>query len=135
MGMTLSRSNFLSCGIFGTLKSDDGGFNCCTLEHAFQDAGAWLPKLPTGTYQCVRGVHQLLHGAPFETFEITGVPGHTGILLHQGNVNDDSNGCVLVGKSIEHLNNGVDIITRSRITFEAMMLHLTAVDQFTLTVI
>lgn len=134
--MILTRKDFAASGIFGNLKSDDGAFYCRTLEHAYQDpvqpmgAPTYQPKVPSGKYTCVRGTHQLSHGGPFETFEVTNVPGHTGILLHPGNVNADSEGCILLGLGQE----GELEITDSRKAFEAFMLFNAGLDQFELVV-
>jgi hypothetical protein len=103
------------------------GFSCVTLQHAYDNN---LPKLPSGVYTCVRGTHQLLHGGPFETFEITGVPGHDKILIHPGNAESDSEGCVLVGAS--RVSN---MITNSRITFEKFLALQDGCDSFQLTVV
>lgn len=135
--LKLTRISNNSCGVFGEL-SDDNGQICVTLEHAypFTYAGTlrkvWHPKLPpTGVYNCIRGLHRLAgYADPFETFEITNVPGHTGILFHIGNYNDDSDGCILLGKEI------IDVmITDSLQTFTAFMKRMTGINSFQLTVL
>ena len=95
MIVTLKRTEFRDDGIFGELSA--GNLNLVTLEHSYDKK----PKIPVGTYKCVRGVHHLANMVhPFTTFEVTGVPGHTNILIHPGNWNSDSEGCILVGKVI-----------------------------------
>lgn len=129
MNLTLTRTDFDADGIFGTLTSDDGSFSCMTLEHAYQqDDGSWAPKTPTGTYTCVRGQHQL-HSGPIETFEITNVPGHTGVLIHPGNAENDSEGCCLVGEA--RVGN---MITNSRVTFAKFLELEEGLNEFQLTV-
>jgi hypothetical protein len=71
---------------------------------------------------------------PFITFEITGVPGHTGILFHMGNYNQDSDGCVLLGESTVP-DPDPTMITSSVLTFNQFMGSQTGVDTFQLTVI
>jgi len=97
MMLTLQRLQSGVDGIFGVLSG--GGLVLKTLEHAYDDGhGSWAPKLPAGNYTCVRGWHQLAHSPkPFETFEVVNVPGHSGILFHVGNYNNDSEGCILLG--------------------------------------
>lgn len=105
MILNLTRTDFKSDGIFGELESEDGKLYLFTLEHAYSQnpdgihgAQVWAPKIPQGAYICVRGKHQLEGMTePFETFEITGVEGHTGLLFHKGNLDKDSSGCVLLG--------------------------------------
>src|ERR1700734_1112779 len=86
-------------GIFGDLLlGKDYSLLCVVLQHAYfnQMKNAYEPKLQGGTYTCVRGMHQLEGMTkPFETFEITNVPGHTDVLFHVGNFNRDSSGCCL----------------------------------------
>ena len=138
MDMTLKRCDFRSDGIFSELLDDDEEVFCYTLDHAYSQNGhGFMPKLPNGTYLCVRGMHQLegMH-KQFETFEITNVPGHTGILFHVGNFNNDSDGCVLLGDMIGKNPNddGTQIIFNSQKTFDKFM-YLQGSNQFFLNVI
>jgi hypothetical protein len=136
MNLTLKRDKFIAGGIFGSLFSGDNSLVLCTLEHAYQDEYEFVPKIPIGTFECIRGIHQLEPTAispkpqPFETFEITGIDGHTGILFHTGNFNEDSSGCVLVG-----LGRNEKMIINSREAFEKFMKAQEGCDNFTLTVI
>jgi hypothetical protein len=90
--------------VFGELVTCDQAI-CKTLEHAYpgpRGTISFLPKIPKGTFLCVRGIHHITNRLePLETFEITGVPGHSGLLFHRGNDNDDSAGCVLLGDAIK----------------------------------
>ena len=134
----LVTDDYRADGIFSTLFNDNASF-CRTLEHAYEDAeGNWYPKLKRGaTYKCVRGMHTLEHynqGRPFECFEITGVPGHTGILLHVGNLNRDSDGCVLLGNKVVTLNSQQWMVQRSQDTFSKFMSLLDGIDEFDLEV-
>lgn len=102
MDFYLYRYNACEDGIFSEListNSPDMKPNFYVLEHAYpNDDGGFSPKVPNGTYQCVRGMHRLESmTSDFETFEVMGVTGHTGILFHTGNLNKDSAGCLLVG--------------------------------------
>jgi uncharacterized protein DUF5675 len=127
--LTLNRELFRSDGIFGALLKDDGMAICETLEHSFERKAA----LPSGTYVCERGLHRLAHGDPFETFEVTKVPGHTGILFHRGNYNADSKGCILVGDWLVQSDPG-DMISGSQSAFARFMHELDGVETFTLVV-
>lgn len=137
MTLILKNTVYSDQGIFGTLNNEDGSEICKTLQHAYDSGlgtGSYVPKLPPGTYQCVRGEHQLLHGLPFETFEITGVPGHTGVLFHIGNYNADSEGCVLLGSTISPDDQNPTMIQNSAVAFEAFMRLLAGIDSFILEV-
>ncbi len=57
--------------------------------------GSQLVKIPGGRYVCSRTTY---HAGGYETYEVTGVPGCSRILFHKGNVEDDSEGCILLGQ-------------------------------------
>lgn len=135
MDLTLKRTAYKPFGIFGTL-SDSLGQIAVTLEHAYTDSVSfkWAPKIHAGVYTCVRGVHALKNGVPFETFEITGVYGHTGLLLHKGNFDRDSEGCVLLGQTLAPY--GADeMVVSSAIAFDRFMQLQDGIDTFKLTVL
>lgn len=124
--LTLARFSESDDGIFSHLWDEEKNLIAYTLEHAYNKA----PKIPHGTFKCVRGTHQLHeNSAPFETFEITGVEGHSGLLFHCGNLQSESQGCVLVGSGLEG-----NMITESRKAFEKFMELMTGVDEFDLVV-
>lgn len=136
MNLTLRNTDYRDDGIFGELIDDQGQHFCYTLQHAYDSDngdGSYLPKVLPGTYKCVRGQHQLAHmDKPFLTFEITGVSGHTNILFHKGNYNDDSEGCVLLGTSITKA--GSWMLSSSAPMFNKFMQLQNNINEFTLTV-
>jgi hypothetical protein len=118
MILNLNRNDCRADGIFGTLTCPSEGLVISTLEHAYiQPDGTYAPKIPRGTFTCQRSMHRL-HGMTedFETFEITGVAGHSNLLFHWGNYNKDSEGCVLLGSS-----RSGNLILNSRSTFAKFM--------------
>lgn len=129
MDLTLIRQSFNNWGIVSNLVDTNGQTIAVCLEHAFlQDDTTYQPKLNNGTHLCVLGTHQLDHGGPFQAYEITGIPGHTGVLFHIGNFNKDSDGCVLLGTSL-----GNQMILDSKTAFDNLM-SLQNEQNFTLTV-
>ncbi len=112
MNLTLKRQEYSKDGIFGQLTDGHGVTLSFTIEHSYDGK----PKLPAGTYICVRGIHSLSDGKPFETFEVKDVPGHTGILFHCGNTQADSSGCILVGSRRVG-----SMVTQSRVAFDNFM--------------
>lgn len=104
MKLNLIRNHITKDGVFGELTCEGSNFKLYTLEHAYliPEKAIYAPKLKAGAYLCKRGPHKL-HGMvnSFETFEITGVEGHQGILFHVGNYNKDSEGCVLLGTGVD----------------------------------
>lgn len=139
MNLKLVRTDAAHDGIFSLLKKEDGEVIAVCLEHPYESGagdGSYTAKLKPGVYKCVRGQHKL-HGMTdsFTTFEITGVIGHTNILLHFGNYAADSEGCVLLGRRIVPIPGETDrMITSSRNTFNKFMDLQRDVDQFTLIV-
>lgn len=103
MNIILHRTEESANGIFGVMTDEFGNQVCATIEHSFDSGlgnGSFSPKIPPGQYTCVRGMHQLAHMThPFETFMVENVPNHTNILIHMGNYNADSDGCILVGEA------------------------------------
>lgn len=123
MDLILSRKLDRFDGIFGELRDENDELVAVTLEHAFPGApGEWKAVIPEGTFTCVRGEH-FLHGmtTPFETFEVTGVDGHSGLLFHWGNFNKDSEGCILLGDQIHASAQQPWMVLNSRGTFQQFM--------------
>jgi hypothetical protein len=121
MNLTLTRKSYNSWGIISDLTDDTGKLIAVTLEHAFpSDVGRayYLPKISAGTYQCVLGTHQLDHGGPQQLYEVTGVRDHSGILIHIGNFNRDSDGCILLGEAVSET---LQSISNSTNTFNDFM--------------
>lgn len=129
MTLTLTRKDFREDGIFSELTDEKGKSLAITLEHSYDNK----PKLYDGTFNCVKGIHRLHNNVPFETFEITGVKGHTGILFHVGNYNDDSDGCVLVGTDVKDPGE-IRMVTHSLIAFSKFMGLVEKLSSFTLIV-
>jgi len=79
-----------------------------------------------GCYHCKR-----FHGSKYpDTFEII-VPGHTAVLFHPGNTEDDTQGCVLLAASVGKLK-GRRAILNSGETFRAFLKTTEAINFFLL---
>lgn len=133
MNLKLVRKVRALYGITGALSSLSGGDPIAvTLEHAYQQPdGTFLPKLAPGLYTCERHPPNRLH---YETFMVKGVPPFMGapvdgILIHRGNWNRESEGCVLVGT---HL--GTGCILESEKAFDQLMELQKGIEQFQLLV-
>jgi len=140
MDLTLKREENRADGIFSTCTDTNGNTVAHCLEHAYDDGnGGWMPKLANGTYTCKRSMHQLAGmTSQFETFQVMDVPDFQGnpvtnILFHSGNWQKDSSGCCLVGAGIAQSPQG-QMITNSKITWQALMDLQTGLDTFQLTV-
>lgn len=131
MNLRLVRSRYSLYGVFGALLDELNRKIAITLEHAYPTMhGSFTAKIPPGDYVCVRGQHRLPGMTnTFETFEVTNVPGHTGILFHKGNYNSDSEGCILLGLLV-----ATGCVLESRQAFADFLAVQEGCDSFTLTV-
>lgn len=129
--MILIRTSHEESGIYGELLNDLGQQIAVTLEHAYLNSdGSYSSKIPDGDYICILGQHQLegmTHS--FQAYELQNVLGHSNILIHMGNYNKDSDGCILLGE--EHSG---DMITNSVKTFNEFMESMSGKDSFDLQV-
>lgn len=132
MNATLRTIEAREDGVFRELLID-GKHVCFTLEHAY-GVEAFASKIPPGEYVCKRGKHELHNGEVFETFEVTGVDGHSGLLFHPGNLEKDSDGCLLTGDYIGAADNGAWEMYQSTDAFVRLMHGLEGVDEFPITV-
>ena len=64
---------------------------------------------------------------------LSDVRGHTNILIHAGNYNNDSEGCILLGDSVIMSGRG-QMITNSKVTFAKFMDLMKDQDSFFLMV-
>ena len=131
MDMLLQRVYSGPEGVFSTLSPLGKPPFAVALEHSYEAAEGWIAKVPRGTYQCLRGEHQLASGPPFTTYEVQ-VPGHTGILFHKGNIENDSEGCILLGLQFGNLS-GLPAVLQSTSAF-IFFLSRQVNDSFNLTV-
>ena len=86
----------------------DGQFACYTLEDQYQNEKIYgETRIPAGSYKMrlrtEGGFHQRYstryQGFHIGMLEIADVPGFEFILLHVGNTDDDTAGCILVGNT------------------------------------
>jgi hypothetical protein len=102
-------------GTFGVLRLD-GRVQCVTLEPPERGNRVGVSCIPAGTYTC-RRVDSPTFGP---TFEVTGVPGRTAILFHQGNVLRDTHGCILLGSRFGRLGDERGVLD-SRVAFREFL--------------
>jgi hypothetical protein len=133
VNLRLTRTDFREDGIFGELETEDGDYLADTLEHAYPGYGPasfFVPKVAIGTYECIRHAPNRL---PYETFLLVGVPtfmGHpvSGILIHRGNTDADTEGCILLGRIAKGERQW--LVADSRATFARFMKLQENVDRF-----
>jgi hypothetical protein len=115
-------------------------FTLYTCEEEWRDNERNESCIPAGTYICRRTTYWK-HNIP--TFEVCEVPDRSRILFHTGNTEEDSDGCILLGRSIGHLEviceeTGKETrkigVTDSRVAFRLFMEELAGEDEFLLTI-
>lgn len=89
----LIRTHHRFDGTFGVFSINNFPF-AVTCEREWLNNQKGISCIPTGRYWCKR-VHSIKFG---DTWEVTGVDGRTEILIHKGNIDDDSHGCIIVGE-------------------------------------
>lgn len=116
MDLSLIRRTFTDRSTIGDL-SIDGAFECFTLEDCVREVK--IPgktAIPYGRYHVV-----IDYSLRFKRLLplLLDVPGFTGIRIHPGNTDADTEGCILVG-----LTEGRDSIGNSRAAFNALFQKL-----------
>jgi hypothetical protein len=112
MKLALERRWLTEHSTIGTLDID-GEFFCFSLEDRMREPGVKVygeTCIPEGTYPVI------LSWSPKNKRimpRLLNVIGFTGILIHKGNTDADSLGCILVGRKHE-----VDKITESTLAFD-----------------
>jgi hypothetical protein len=92
--ITLRRDSTSDAGTFGVLVRN-GEQIAVTCELPWRDNHPDTSCIPAGAYPCAP------HNSPAHphTWEVTNVPHRGAILIHNGNTENDSKGCILVGDS------------------------------------
>ena len=93
-------------------------FECKTLELPYLNNQKQVSCIPTGQYIVKK------HNSPTfgKTFHVLNVEGRSEILIHKGNFNRDTKGCILLGKDFIDIDqNGTTDITSSGKTVETML--------------
>ncbi len=111
--MVLKRTKKGDKALTGELYMPDGFLQCRTLEDIPREVKvAGETCIPAGKYEVIVGwSNRFKRLMP----RLLAVPGFEGILIHCGNDDEDTEGCVLVGKRLEG-----ERIAESRIAFEEL---------------
>ena len=92
-------------------------FNCYTLELPWNDNKKQISCIPKGEYN----VEKRQSTKYKNHFHVLDVPNRSYILIHQGNYNWHTKGCILVGKTLTDINNdGLRDVTGSVATMNKL---------------
>lgn len=92
--LTMFRIPSTEDGTPGILCFENGVPWMLTWERPWKDNKNDVSCIPIGTYECKK-IKSPTHGL---VFEITGVKDRTHVLVHPGNTEIDSKGCILLGR-------------------------------------
>lgn len=126
MKITIKRLHKTDRSTIGELYID-GKFECYTLEDVERDVK--IPSetaIPKGTYEV-----KITYSNRFKRLlpVLLNVPGFTGVRVHSGNTNHDTEGCVLVG-----MTKGNDLVSKSRLAFDRLFKKMQLAKSITLNI-
>jgi len=113
-------------GTFGVLTLDNL-VQCVTCEDEWKGNQNNISCIPEGTYKVVPHTGTKYKGV----WRLEGVPGRSAILIHNGNTEDNTEGCILVGSRFGMLN-GKHAVLESGATLSMLKLRLPK--EFTITI-
>lgn len=124
---TLVREASSNDGTLGEILNPDGSHLCYTCELPGQNNAPDVSCIPLGSYGCIP--HD--SAAHRNVWELQNVPNRIAILIHNGNTENDSLGCIVVGSQQGTLG-GLPAVLNSNATLA--MLQQTLPPNFTLVV-
>lgn len=118
-----------SHGTFGMLTIN-GKPICNILEPYSRDNEKNISNIPANTYLCEKRWSALIQGW---TFEITDIQGRDNVIFHWGNLDDNTEGCLLTGSEFGTLATDWAVLG-SKKAFKKFMAELGSQRQFLLTI-
>lgn len=93
-------------------------FNCFTMELPWRHNQKRISRIPRGTYNVVKHRSRRFGNC----FWILQVPYRSEILIHSGNYNKDTLGCILPGETLKDINNdGIIDVASSGKTLKTLL--------------
>jgi len=136
--VSLERLGSGPWGVFGKMSVWDDGellYDCLTLENRWFENKKKLSCIPDGRYDLrlrASSIVKRTSGGEFKKgWEVCDVPNRTFIMIHPGNWEKDTEGCILVGKSYGVIA-GRPGVSNSRDTFKELMDTLLTNDEWSI---
>lgn len=126
LSISLTRFAYTPDGTFGEFNLN--GSTYYTVERPWLDNKPNVSCIPEQDYICRPS---RFYRGGYDTWEVTGVPGRSRILIHIANTMRDVKGCIGLGNDLGYVN-GLWAVTRSKNTFEEFMKELKEVNEFKL---
>jgi hypothetical protein len=122
MKLKVTRIGEYQDATFGVLTAN-GRPVCVTLEDKWRNNERMVSCIPSGHYKLVK--HQSLKFG--ECYKVQDVPGRSDILIHAGNSDADTHGCILLGTSYGLIGPKA-IIVASRAAMSSFMQLMNGID-------
>ena len=103
-----------------------------TLELPDRDNKQMISCIPAGRYTWIKRISSKTDNLP--TIALLEVKNRTGILVHWGNTEEDTQGCILVGKALANFD-GEICVTQSKVAWNELMTILKGIDTGTIQII
>lgn len=110
----LKREILANTAVLGTMYIN-GVEICKTLENPWLNNVPSFSCIPTGDYICKKYNSESYS----DVWEVTDVQGRTYILIHAGNTEEDTEGCILVGDRWGFLADNLAVLS-SRVTLQSL---------------
>lgn len=94
MNIRLLRTKQDQYGVHGQMEDDTGKVVAYTIERPWLGNHPDVSCVPDGKYICEQHVKS---NNGQKCWELQNVPGRTAILIHTGNTEGDSEGCIIIG--------------------------------------
>jgi hypothetical protein len=108
----------------------DGEIFCVTLENPWKKNVPKISCIPIGLYK----VERKLSPRWGDSFQVMDVDGRTHIVIHNGNVEANTLGCILLGRTFGELD-GEPAVLISKPTVKKFMEKMKGIDSFSLKII
>ena len=102
-----------------------------TLENPWRDNEPYVSCIPAGSYEMKRSFY---NRGGYDCFEAENVPGRTQILIHIGNSERDTSGCILIGERVGVIGTSISVL-QSGAAFTKFMKKMEGIDEFTLDIV
>lgn len=112
MVFTLTRQFDTAKQTMGMLQAAGYTARWCVIEKPWKDNQHQISCIPKGTYKLTIEKNPTFG----ECFRVNNVKDRDGILIHAGNYNSDTHGCILPGSAFMYINKDGDLDTSSSVT-------------------
>ena len=105
-----------------------GGWDCYTLENPWKENQTYVSSIPEGVYRMGLRESPVVYRTSNKQFslgwEVRDVPGRTFIMVHPGNYERHTEGCILVGRGFSWNGEEGPMVTHSQNCFRQFMDHM-----------